>query len=193
MIMFMLNILFSFAAYLPPWLFIIVQNILLVFCVGENDSRQINYHSLVIVGVFVILILVSWIVVLVAARNSFYCQGTISEYRLISARERKTVSVGFVIENIFPALVFDLTSPAGLLCVTVWLIIVSSVAATHHCIGANVFLDWMGWTLYECEMEQCGVTRTMDVWSKSSMWIINGIFQVGKVNNEVFVNMGEVT
>ena len=99
------------------------------------------------------------------------------------------MTVSFVVENVMPMFVFDSTTAEGLTLTLAYFLVIASLAVKHRHFPANVIVEWVGWTFYECTLEPIkgGAARTETVLSREYLGGINQARKLMKITNETFV------
>ena len=99
------------------------------------------------------------------------------------------MTVSFVVENVMPMFVFDPTAAEGLALTLVYFLVIASLAVRHRHFPANVVLEWLGWTFYECELMSLrgGNTIKETVVSRNYLGGSNQFRKLFRINDETFV------
>lgn len=175
-----------FLAYTPLWLIAIIRDVNSIL-VGDRQNLVAEWMGL---GFIAVCWVVSFIRVGMASRRDFVSWAKpFDSCKIMSCKEQKTVTVGFVVKNVMPMFVFDPTTAEGLALTLAYFLIIASLAVKHRHFQPNVVVEWLGWTFYECTFEPIkgGVARTETVLSREYLGGINQSRKLMKINNEVFV------
>ena len=180
------SFLLAFLAYTPLWLLVAIRDLNSIL----TDDRQNLVVEWTGFGVIAVLWVIGFLWVCLVSRKDFVSWAKTSDsFKIVSCREQKTVTVSFVVENVMPMFVFNPTTAEGLALTLAYFLIIASLAVKHRHFPANVIVEWLGWTFYECTLEpiQGGVARTETVLSREYLGGINQARKLMKINNEMFV------
>lgn len=195
MMNFISSFLLAFLAYTPLWLLVAIRDMNAIL-VGNKLNLVSEWMGL---GVIVLFWVIGFIWVCLASRKGFVLREKSTEtFKVISCKEQKTVSVGFVVENILPMYVFNPTTAEGLALIMMYFLVIASLSAKHRHFPPNVVVEWLGWTLYECILEPvykddqrpllcCKALKTRMVLSRKYLNGVNQSRQLMKINNEMYV------
>lgn len=184
-----MNALFSFfltfLAYTPLWFMVAIRDINAIL-LSNSKTLVAEWSGL---GVITVCGLIGLIWVCVASRKNFFAESA-SSFKVLSCKERKTVTVGFVVENVGPLFVFDPTTAEGLVLTLTYFLVIASLSVRHRHFPANVVVEWLGWTFYECELMplQGGKLITETVVSRNYLGGSNQFRKLLRINNDTFVD-----
>lgn len=176
--------LLTFLAYTPLWLMIAIRDLNAIL-LGNSKTLVAEWTGL---GMIAVCGLIGSIRVCLASKKNFYAEES-DFFKIISCKEKKTVTVRFVIENVLPMLVFNPTTAEGLALTLAYFLVIASLAVRHRHFSANVVVEWLGWTFYECKLEsqQGEDTQTRTVLSRDYLGGTNQFRRLFKINNETLV------
>ena len=175
-----------FLAYTPLWLLVAIRDLNSIFT-GYKQNLIAEWIGL---GMIAVLWAVGFIWVCLVSRKDFTLWAKPSDsFKIVSCKEQKTVTVSFVVENVMPMFVFNPTTAEGLALTLAYFLVIASLAVKHRHFPANVIVEWLGWTFYECTLEPIkgGATRKKTVLSREYIDGINQSRKLMKINNETFV------
>ena len=174
----------TFLAYTPLWLMVAIRDLNSILW-GDRQHLVAEWTGMGVIAVFGLIGLI-W--TCVASRKWFYAKDP-NQFKIVSCKEQKTVTVNFVIENVLPMLVFDPTTAEGLALTLVYFLVIASLAVRHRHFPANVVVEWLGWTFYECNlMPQQGEDAQMrTVLSRTYLGGTNQFRKLFKINDETLV------
>ena len=176
----------TFLAYTPLWLIAIIRDANSIL-VGDRQNLVAESVGL---GIIALCWVVSFIRVGMASQRDFVPWAKSSgSFKIVSCREQKTVTVGFVVKNVMPMFVFNPTTAEGLALTLSYFLVIASISVRHRHFPANVVVEWLGWTFYECTIEPLngGDARTENVLSREYLGGANQFRTLKKLNNETFI------
>lgn len=138
----------AYLHFLPLWLIAIATDVIAA-CGG-----RLSWLSPVMFAIYAIVVLsaASWVVVdfnFRRVRND----RTSFQRTIISFHEEKAKCAELVITYILPFVGVDCTTLSGLVVLLILVGVIVSVCACHFNWQTNVILDWMGYSLYKCEVK----------------------------------------
>ena len=175
-----------FLAYTPLWLMVAIRDLNSVL-VGSQQNLVAEWTGL---GIIAVCWVVGFIRVCLASCKDFTVWAKSPEtFKIVSCKEHKTVAVSFVVTNILPVFIIDPTTADGLALTLAYFLVIASLAVKHRHFTANVVIEWLGWTFYECTIEPLngGDDRTEMVLSREYLGGANQSRKLMKLNNEMFV------
>lgn len=186
----------AFLAYTPLWLLVAIRDLNSVLT-GARQNLVAEWTGL---GVIMVFWVIGFIWVCLASRKDFVSWAKSSDtFKIVSCKEQKTVTVSFVVENVMPMFVFDPTAAEGLALTLAYFLVIASLAVRHRHFPENVVLEWLGWTFYECILEQvqgkggtmplqcCRVQKAEIVLSRKYLGGVNQSRKLMKINDETYV------
>ena len=176
----------AFLAYTPLWLLVTIRDVNAILA-AENQNLVAARTGLGVIAVFWVI---GFIWVCLASRKDFAPWAKPSDsFKIVSCKEQKTVTVSFVVENVMPMFVFDPTTAEGLALIIAYFLVIASLSAKHRHFPANVVVEWLGWTFYECTFEPIkgGTARNETVLSREYLGGPNQSRKLMRLNNETFV------
>lgn len=181
----------AFMAYIPLWIMVCIKD---VFSIIRTDGVNCvaEYVGIAILVGFTLL---GGIYSFVFSKNDFEASAPIG-CKIVSCIEKKTVTVRFVVENVMPLLAFDPTTAEGIALLMAYFLIISTIAVRHRHFPPNPFLEWVGWTMYECKVSfetKTNIEKTVTVMSRKYLGGINKMCQFSKLNDETYVFTGEIS
>lgn len=183
---FMSSFFLAFLAYTPLWVLVAIRDVNAIL-VGGKQNLVVEWAGL---GMIAVLWMIGFIWVCLVSRKDFVSWAKPSDsFKIVSCKEQKTVTVSFVVENVMPMFVFNPTTAEGLALTLAYFLIIASLAVKHRHFPANVIVEWLGWTFYECTLEPIkgGTIRTETVLSREYLGGINQSRKLMKINNETFI------
>ena len=176
----------AFLAYTPLWLLVTIRDVNVILA-AENQNLVAARTGL---GMIAVLWVIGFVWVCLASRKDFVSWAKPSDsFKIVSCKEQKTVTVSFVIENVMPMFVFNPTTAEGLALTLAYFLVIASLVVKHRHFPANVIVEWLGWTFYECTLEPIkgGIARREMVLAREYLGGINQSRKLMKINNEMFV------
>ena len=176
----------AFLAYTPLWLFVAIRDVNAIL-VGDKQDLVAEWTGLGVIAVFWVI---GFIWVCLASRRDFTSWAKPSDsFKIVSCKELKTVTVSFVVENVMPMFVFNPTTAEGLVLTLAYFLVIAALAVKHRHFPANVIVELLGWTFYECTLEPIkgGTAITETVLSKEYLGGVDQSRKLMKINNEMFV------
>lgn len=176
----------AFLAYTPLWLLVAIKDVNAIL-VGNKQNHIAVWMGL---GVITVFWVIGYIWVCLVSRKDFVAWAKpFDSCKIVSCKEQKTVTVGFVVKNVMPMFVFNPTTAEGLALTLSYFLVIASISVRHRHFPANVAIEWLGWTFYECTIEPLngGDARTENVLSREYLGGANQFRTLMKLNNETFV------
>lgn len=185
-----------FLAYLPLWILICIREVGCILS-GKCGESTLAWSVL---GVLLGVGLVGGVWVAIRTYSLANRSFNVSEsnyFRVIHCKEQKILTTQFVVKNTLPLLVFNPTEMEGVALTAAYFIIIASLSVKHRYFPENIFLEWIGWTFYECTVCSMGKdaipTKTVTVISDRTILGVNQVLWFGRINNETYINLGEAS
>ncbi|MBE6382071.1 MAG: hypothetical protein E7049_03535 [Lentisphaerae bacterium] len=175
-----------FLAYTPLWLLVAIRDVNSIVT-GDRQNLVAEWTGL---GVITVFWVIGYIWVCLVSRRDFVSWAEPFDLcKIVSCKEQKTVTVGFVVKNVMPMFVFNPTTAEGLALTLSYFLVIASISVRHRHFPPNVVVEWLGWTFYECTLESIkgSASRTETVLSREYLGGANQSRKLMKLNNETFV------
>ena len=141
---------FSFSLYyisfFPLWISVIFIDIKSIF-IDKTDNRIVE-----IVSIPVIIILMIVCTALVFLKLSSKSHENTTEYEIREAKERKRITMDFLLSYVMPLFAFDFTTWSGIVLFLLFFWIFWRLTAYHNIFSANIILDIAKYRFYECKL-----------------------------------------
>ena len=176
-------------SFIPLWLLVFVRG-LYVLLFGGDGARGAEWCAAVGVPILTALAIADAEWFLRRLRNSAH----VKSLTILECKEEKTVTVEFLVANVFPLFCFDSTKGEGLALLLAYFLVIASLSVCNKYFPVNVWLEWLGWSFWRCKVEPCssdgGPERT--ILSKNRL-IPNKEKEMPFVslNNEMLVDFSE--
>ena len=179
----------EFLAFSPLWMLVVIR------CV--NSIWILNSGNLLSEKVGLIGIGIAFVVAIGCigyCRRKAFLGTDKDSWRIVSCREAKLVTVRFLIENVFPLFCFDCTTGEGLALTTVYFAVLAMVAAKHRHFPVCIWLEWLGYSYYDCRICYSGnntAERDVVVVSRKSLYQVKCDLWLSQINDETYLCVGE--
>ena len=174
-------------AFLPLWLLVSVRG-LYVLLFGGVGARGAEWSVVIGVPVLTVLSIVDAQWFLRHLRHS----ANVKFLTVLECKEEKTVTVEFLVANVFPLFCFDSTKGEGLALLLAYFLVIASISVCNKYFPVNVWLEWLGWSFWRCKVEPCssggGLERT--ILSKNRL-ISKREIPFVSLNNEMLVDFSD--
>ena len=192
---FPLTFFIAFLAYTPLWFVVAVKAAVSLI---TNKCGYISVESFGLVFVLVLEVF-GILCVWTASKKDFSEKAKANppnKYKMLSCQEQKTVTIRFIVENILPVLAFDSTTVEGLASILVYFFVIASITVKHKHFPANIIVEWLGWTFYECSIcslaDDSKLAKTVVVVSLKRLGGTNQILNLKRINDETFIVIKEM-
>ena len=115
-------------------------------------------------------------------------------FSIIECKEEKTVTIEFLVANVFPLFCFDSASGEGLALTITYFLVIASLAIRHKYFPANIWLEWFGWTFWRCKVTKCSSSECVlerMVVSKAQRLVSGAKVYLVSVNNDTLADMSK--
>ena len=175
-----------FLSFCPLWisvLFIDIKNI----CEGNPNI----WTEIISVSVVLIVTIISLIVLMceLNPRNTSNQQ----EYRIVSAKEEKTITAEYLLSYILPLLAFDFTVWDEVVLFLVFFLVFAFLSIRHNHFSVNILLELLRYRFYSCELENednVSISK-MVVCQEILSAQIGGVISTRAINNEYIVKLSD--
>ena len=135
-----------FLAFAPLWISVLFIDIKSI-CEGNPNiwTEIISVSLLLSVSVISMIVLMCEL----DPRNTTGQQ----EYRIISAKEEKTITAEYLLSYILPLFAFDFTVWNEVVLFLVFFLVLAFLSIRHNYFSVNIVLELMCYRFYSCELE----------------------------------------
>ena len=115
------------------------------------------------------------------------------EYRIISAKEEKTITAEYLLSYILPLFAFDFTVWNEVVLFLVFFLVLAFLSIRHNYFSVNIVLELMCYRFYSCELEnEDGVSISKIVVCKGSLSAqIGSAILARAINNDHIVKLSD--
>ena len=175
-----------FLAFAPLWISVLFIDIKSI-CEGNPNiwTEIISVSLLLSVSVISMIVLMCEL----APRNTTGQQ----EYRIISAKEEKTITAEYLLSYILPLFAFDFTVWNEVVLFLVFFLVLAFLSIRHNYFSVNIVLELMCYRFYSCELEnEDGVSISKIVVCKGSLSAqIGSAILARAINNDYIVKLSD--
>ena len=113
------------------------------------------------------------------------------EYRIIVAKEEKTITAEYLLSYILPLFAFDFTVWDEVILFLVFFSVFAFLSIRHNHFSVNILLELMHYRFYSCKLEnEDGISISKIVICQDILSArIGGIISARSINNEYFVKL----
>ena len=161
----------------------------LTFPICEGNT---NIWTEIISVSLVLSVSVISLIVLMCELNPRNTSGQ-QEYRIISAKEEKTITAEFLLSYILPLFAFDFTVWDEVVLFLVFFLVLASLSIRHNHFSVNILLELLHYRFYSCELENednISITKIV-VCQKILSAQTGGMIYARAINNEYIVNLSD--
>lgn len=141
----------------------------------------------------ILLVLIAVIISLVVLMRELNPQNTKNqqEYRIVAAKEEKTITAEYLLSYILPLFAFDFTTWYEVVLFLVFFSVFAFLSIRHNHFSVNILLELMYYRFYSCELEnEDGVSISKVVICQEILSAqIGGMISARPINNEYFVKL----
>lgn len=114
-------------------------------------------------------------------------------YRLICAKECKTITSEFLLSYVLPLFAFDFTKWYEIVEFLIFFLTLGFLCVKHRCLNINITIEIMGYKTYDCVVTNSdGISLKRYVISKNALNITKGFhFEAAKLNNEFLLDLNQ--
>lgn len=136
-----------FLSFSPLWISVIFVDVKSIF-IDESE------HIITELALIVIIILV-WIIAFIDICYQFHKDKNINvdTYRLVEAKESKTITADFFLSYILPLFAFDFTQWDGVVEFLIFFFVLAYLCLRHNHFSVNIILELMQYKIYECKIQ----------------------------------------
>ena len=175
-----------FLAFAPLWISVLFIDIKSI-CEGNPNiwTEIISVSLLLSVSVISMIVLMCEL----APLNTTGQQ----EYRIISAKEEKTITAEYLLSYILPLFAFDFTVWNEVVLFLVFFLVLAFLSIRHNYFSVNIVLELMCYRFYSCELEnEDGVSISKIVVCKGSLSAqIGSAILARAINNDYIVKLSD--
>lgn len=175
-----------FLSFAPLWISVLFIDIKSI-CEGNTNIWT------EIIGVSLVLsVSVISLIVLMCELNPRNTSGQ-QEYRIISAKEEKTITAEFLLSYILPLFAFDFTVWDEVVLFLVFFLVLASLSIRHNHFSVNILLELLHYRFYSCELENednISITKIV-VCQKILSAQTGGMIYARAINNEYIVKLSD--
>lgn len=167
-----------FLAFSPLWISVVFIDII---SIARHETQLWTEKISILVIIF--LMLVSAVVVNKWIKKK--CVLNVERYELKAAREERFLTAEFVMSYVFPLFVFDFTRWDGVVQFLVFFCLLGFLVYRHSYFCTNLFLEIMGYKVYECQLErgECSINKRV-VSKKDLSGLCGKNIRTKKFNND---------
>lgn len=143
-VLFMLSL--YFLSYIPLWISVVFID----FCsILRNDAYLYTEY----IGIVVILIAIIICGLIVGCEIKNLPNDGVETYTIIKAKEKKTVTVDFLLSYTLPLFAFDFTTWDGVILFAVFFVTIGYLCIIHNYFCVNLVLEMKKYRFYECKLQ----------------------------------------
>ena len=135
-----------FLSFAPLWISVLFIDIKSI-CEGNPNI----WTEIISVSLLLSVSVISMIV-LMCELNPRNTSGQ-QEYRIISAKEEKTITAEFLLSYILPLFAFDFTEWDEVVLFLVFFLVLAFLSIRHNHFSVNILLELLHYRFYSCELE----------------------------------------
>lgn len=174
-----------FLSYIPLWIAVIFLDIKSLFEGGCYKWTEKISILLIVIFFFVTFIYLRYTLNRLKSNRSF------DEYKLIKAKECKTLTTELLLSYILPLFAFDFTLWYEVVEFLIFFLILGYLCIWHNYFNVTIILEIMGYKMYECTLtnkDNKSIERM--VISKQTLTVCKGEdIKVKDINNEVLFDI----
>lgn len=174
-----------FTSFTPLWLAILYIDIKSIL---KNISNcEIEKISIVfIIVLFVIALIVLNIELRMTNNESM-------KYKLISAKENKTMISDYLLSYVLPLFAFDFTEFDSIVIFLIFYFTLGFLCIRHNYFGANIILEIMGYRFYDCKIESVDKKKYFQtiISNQQLTGCLGEMISLKSLNNECKLNCGK--
>ena len=133
-------------SFLPLWLSVIFIDINYIWTKGLNESL-FELECAIIIG---ILLIISIVVVFIKFKHRGHENAFI--YEICEAKEKKMITVDFILSYVVPLMAFDFTDLKGIMLFLIFFVTFGYLIVKHNIFNANILLELFNFSYYECTL-----------------------------------------
>lgn len=173
-----------FLSFFPLWisvLFIDIKNIL--------EGNPNIWTEIISVSLILLVSIISLVVLMheLNPRNTSNQQ----EYRIVSAKEEKTITAEYLLSYILPLFAFDFTLWAEVVLFLVFFLVFAFLSIRHSYFSVNILLELLRYRFYSCELQdgdEVSISKIVICQEVLSAQI-GGTISARAINNEYVVKL----
>lgn len=175
-----------FLSFAPLWISVLFIDIKSI-CEGNT-----NIWTEIISVSLVLSVSVISLIVLMCELNSRNTSGQ-QEYRIISAKEEKTITAEFLLSYILPLFAFDFTVWDEVVLFLVFFLVLAFLSIRHNHFSVNILLELLHYRFYSCELEnEDNISITKIVVCQKILSAQTGeMIYARAINNEYIVKLSD--
>ena len=175
-----------FLSFCPLWISVLFIDIKSICEGNPNVWTEIISVSLVLIVSIIAL------VVLMCELNTQNTNNQ-QEYRIVSAKEEKTITAEYLLSYILPLFAFDFTVWNEVVLFLVFFLVFAFLSIRHNHFSVNILLELMRYRFYSCELEnEDGVSISKIVVCQEILSAqIGGLISARAINNEYIVKLSD--
>ncbi len=175
-----------FLSFCPLWISVLFIDIKSICEGNPNVWTEIISVSLVLIVSIIAL------VVLMCDLNPQNTNNQ-QEYRIVSAKEEKTITAEYLLSYILPLFAFDFTVWNEVVLFLVFFLVFAFLSIRHNHFSVNILLELMRYRFYSCELEnEDGVSISKIVVCQEILSAqIGGLISARAINNEYIVKLSD--
>lgn len=135
-----------FLSFCPLWISVLFIDIKSICEENSNVWTEIISISLILIVSIVALVMLMCVLNPRNANNQ-------QEYRIISAKEEKTITAEYLLSYILPLFAFDFTLWNEVVLFLVFFLVFAFLSIRHNHFSVNILLELMHYRFYSCELE----------------------------------------
>lgn len=173
-----------FLSFFPLWISVLFIDIKSI-CEGNP-----NLWTEIISISFILIIAIISLIVLMCQLNPLNTKNQ-QEYRIIVAKEEKTITAEYLLSYILPLFAFDFTVWDEVILFLVFFSVFAFLSIRHNHFSVNILLELMHYRFYSCKLEnEDGISISKIVICQDILSArIGGIISARSINNEYFVKL----
>lgn len=173
-----------FLSFCPLWISVLFIDIKSICEGNPNVWTEIISVSLILIVSIIAL------VVLMCELNPRNINNQ-QEYRIISAKEEKTITAEYLLSYILPLFAFDFTLWNEVVLFLVFFLVFAFLSIHHNHFSVNILLELMRYRFYSCELEnEDGVSISKIVVCQEILSAqTGGLISARALNNEYLVRV----
>lgn len=135
-----------FLSFFPLWISVLFLDIKSI-----AEGQQHICTEIISISLIPILSLIALVVLIVAMnpRN----QNDSEIYKLIEAKEEKTITAEFLLSYILPLFAFDFTTWDGIIQFLIFFLVLAFLSIRHNHFSVNVLMELLKYRFYSCKIK----------------------------------------